>query len=208
MAPTARKRPDCLSEGAALTVLDASVAINLIATRCCADIIRAFDGQFGITEEVVAEIERGRSRGGAECETLDQLLTSGLVQRLPMNEACYEQYERLVSGNAAQTLDDGESSTIAYAANLGGIAAIDERKAIRICSERYPALRMVSTVGLLSHPSVIDRLGRERLVGAVDNALSLARMRVLESGIGWVIDLIGQDRAALYPSLPRSARRR
>jgi predicted nucleic acid-binding protein len=59
-----------------------------------------------------------------------------------------------VVGPAQTTLDDGEAATIAHAVALNGVALIDERKANRICTERFPELRIASTVDILVHPSV------------------------------------------------------
>jgi hypothetical protein len=88
----------------------------------------------------------------------------------------------------------------------GATAIIDERKANRICGERFPEVRVGCTVDLLAHPDIMSALGRETLCQAVINALRLARMSVLPHHVAWVVDLIGEGQAALCTSLPRLAR--
>jgi hypothetical protein len=99
-----------------------------------------------------------------------------------------------------------EAATIAYAFEHGGMAIIDEKKANRICSERFPALRVGSTVDIFAHSRVVEALGAPGLAQALLNALHLARMRVLPHHVDWVVAVIGQEQAALCSSLPRSAR--
>jgi hypothetical protein len=114
----------------------------------------------------------------------------------------------LVVGPAADTLDDGEASTIAYAVEHGIRPAIDERKALRICRQRFAQLRPLSTTHLFMEQAVTTALGRDALAEAVFNALSRARMRVMPEQVDWVVALIGAGRAAQCPSLPAEVRRR
>ena len=83
---------------------------------------------------------------------------------------------------------------------------VDERKANRICAERFATLRLGCTIDVFSHPKVHENLGQKALADAVFNALYHGRMRILAHHAEWVIGLIGTDRAALCVSLPRSAR--
>ena len=115
-------------------------------------------------------------------------------------------FEELVVGPADTTLDDGEAATIAYALTHTSTALIDERKAMRICAQRFPNLRVASTVDVLNHPEVQRELGTDALADAVFNALVRGRMRVLPHQLEWVVALIGADRAALCHSLSRRAR--
>ena len=123
-----------------------------------------------------------------------------------IDDAAAQHFEQLVVGPAARTLDDGEAATIAYAVSVGGVPVIDERKATRICSELFPALRMACTVDVLAHPEIQKGLGGPGLADAVFNALHFGRMRVLPHHVAWVVDLIGIDRASLCSSLPHSVR--
>lgn len=198
--------PTCLNDPAALVVLDASAAINLCAAGCAAEMLRALPNRALVVDAIPAELEEGRRRGRRDADLLGDLVAARLIEIVALGNPAEAIFESLVVGSAAQTLDDGEAATIAYAAGHGAIAIIDERKAIRICGARFPALRLGCTVDLLSHPEVMRVLGRDRVSQAVLNALQLARMRVLPHHIGWVIELIGEKQAALCASLPRSTR--
>lgn len=88
----------------------------------------------------------------------------------------------------------------------GGFALIDERKANRICAERFPQLRVAATTDIFMQPDVERALAPDRLAQGVVNALCLARMRVLPEHLDWVVTLVGVEQAALCPSLPKTAR--
>ena len=114
-------------------------------------------------------------------------------------------FESLVSGSAAETLDDGEAATIACAIERSAVALIDDRKAIRTCTERFPNLTVGCTVDVLAQRHVQAALGT-RLGDAVFSALDLGRMRAPERYAQSVVDLIGKDRAVSCRSLPRRFR--
>ena len=114
-------------------------------------------------------------------------------------------FSSLVSGSAAETLDDGEAATIACAIERAAVALVDERKAIRFCAERFPNLAVGCTVDVLAQHHVQAALG-PGLVDAVFNALDRGRMRVPEKYGRWVVDLIGKERAAGCRSLPKRFR--
>jgi hypothetical protein len=111
-----------------------------------------------------------------------------------------------VSFAKLQMVGDLGLSEYAYATESGAIPVIDERKAKRICRERYPQVLLGCTVDLFTHPAVEASLGQSGLRDAVFAALQHARMRVLPQHIEWVVRLIGEDRARDCPSLPRAAR--
>lgn len=116
-------------------------------------------------------------------------------------------YRSLVEGGFKETLDDGEAATIACAVGRGAVALIDERKARTICANRFPTLRLASTVNVLSHGSVTRALGESAQHDAIFRALLDARMQVLpRDRFREVVERIGADRAARCPSLPRWAR--
>lgn len=201
--------PTFLTDPAAPAVIDTSAAINLVATGYAAEILKALPNRILAVEAVPAELEEGRRRGRKDADLLDDLVTlvtARLIEIVALDDAAIRTFEQLVVGPAAMTLDDGEAATIAYGLEHGGIAVIDERKATRICAERYPALKIGCTVDLFTHPNVAGALGRERLSQAVVNALRHARMRVQLHHARWVVELIGAEQAALCLSLPRIAR--
>jgi len=116
------------------------------------------------------------------------------------------QFAGLVSGLAADTLDDGEAATIAYALEHSASALIDERKAIKICAERFGALSTGCSVDLLAHSEIETALGPTGLAEGVFNALYYGRMRVPAEHVSWVVNLLGHDRIKKCVSLPRSIR--
>jgi|SRR5665213_116435 len=195
-----------LTDPAALLVADASAVINLNATGCAAEILKALPNPVAVTDVVPGELETGRSRGRPNADMLQELVAAGLISIVPLNDAAALHFEQLVIGPAAMTLDDGEAATIAYAVANGGIPIIDERKAKRICAERFPSICLASSTDLFAHDNVVGQIGHARLKQAVINALQLARMRVLPHHIKWVLELIGPEQAALCASLPSSAR--
>jgi predicted nucleic acid-binding protein len=199
--------PTCLNDSSALIVLDASVAINLTASGYAADILRALPNPKVVVDVVTAELAEGRRRGRQHADLLDKLVADGVIDSVIVPPSAEAIYESLVIGSAVETLDDGEAATIAYAVEVDAIALIDERKAIRICGQKFPKLRLGCTIDLLCHPAVEAAIARSTLGQAVVNALQNARMRVLPHHVDWVIGLIGQDEAARCTSLPRIVRR-
>ncbi len=195
-----------LTDFPAPLVADTSAVINLIATGCAPAIIRALPTPLVVVDTVPAELEAGRRRGRRDSDRLNELVAGGFVQIVSLGEVASGYFEELVIGPAASTLDDGEAATIAYAVEHAGAVLIDERKATRICSERFPELRVGCTVDILTHPQVERNLGNEALAEAIFRALQDGRMRVLPHHLERVVGLIGEERAALCPSLPRSVR--
>ncbi len=187
-------------------VADTSAAINLIATGCAPDIIRALPVKVVAVDAVTGELELGRSRGRREADRFNELVIAGLVQVVQLGDTGAEYFESLVIGTAAETLDDGEAATIAYALEQQGTALLDEKKATRLCTTRFPTLSLGCTTDILLHPDVLGQLGEELMGNALFNALHIARMRVLLEHLDDVVRLIGKERAAICPSLPRAKR--
>jgi predicted nucleic acid-binding protein len=187
-------------------VADTSVVINLIATGFASSIIGALPQPFVVVDVVPSELAIGRGRGRMDFEQFDELVNGGIVKVFNLGHIGMQHFEGLVIGAAAETLDDGEAATIACAIEQSGVAYIDERKAWRICSERYPALRVGCTVDLLTHADVRAQLSDETVADAIFNALQRGRMSVLPTHFSAVVSLIGAERAALCESLPRSIR--
>jgi len=168
-----------LTDPSAQLVADASTIINLIATRCARDIFSALPNRVNIVDVVLGELETGRQRGREACDRLKELVAARVINVVTLDDTAAPHFEELVIGPAARTLDDGEAATIAYALAQAGTALIDERKATRICAERFPQLRVASTVDVLNHPEIQRELGAQVLADAVFNALDGGRMRVL-----------------------------
>jgi predicted nucleic acid-binding protein len=193
--------PSCLAESSAAIVLDASIAINLNATGCAAQILRALPNKAAITDIALAELKEDRRTGRRDAQLVAELVKAQLMVIVPLSEAQENHLEALVIGRGIDTLDDGEAATIAYAVESGAVALIDEKKATRICKERHPLVRLGCSIDLFSHPAVEAALGTTHLADAVFAALQNARMRVPPHHCDWVIKLIGEERAGKCPSL-------
>jgi predicted nucleic acid-binding protein len=187
-------------------VADASTIINLIATGSAADILSALPNRVVVVDHVPAELETGRPRGRVACDGLKALVAGGMIGIVGLPDSAAAHYENLVIGAAAETLDDGEAATIAYALAVAVTPLIDERKATRLCAERFPHLRVGCTVDVLIHPNVQQRLGPEVLRESVFRALQDAQMGALPQHLDWIVEVIGRERAALCPSLPQRVR--
>jgi predicted nucleic acid-binding protein len=198
--------PSCLFDRSAPLVLDASVAINLNATGKCASILDAVPNPIVILDVVSGELEAGRIKGRTDAEMLETLIKLGRLQTASLSSECEGNFLALVCGRGSATLDDGEAATIAWAVAHGGIPIIDEKKGLAICQERFPSVQTGTTVDILSHTDVVAAFEREALADAVFNALTLARMRVHDRHIPWVIEQIGSSRASLCHSLPLNVR--
>lgn len=196
----------CLNDTSGLLIADASVAINLNATDRPADILRALPHKVALVDIVQSELELGRERGRRDAEITQALIEKKYLRLVRLGETGLRHFEKLVVGSATDTLDDGEAATVAYALEVTATAVIDERKALRICSSRYPGLLTASSLDLIGHAEVLKALGEAGLAEAIFRALRDARMRVAETHLEWVVELIGQEKASQCPSLPRKAR--
>ncbi len=198
----------CLRDPTVPVIADTSVVINLNATGCAETILEALPNRFFVVSQVLDELEIDRQTGRNDAGATAASVASGRVTAGQLGGAGRRYFLDLVSGSAARTLDDGEAATIASALEREphGIPLIDERKANRVCAERFAGLVTGSTVDVLAHDSVRAALGQDRLAEATFNALSVGRMRVLPHHVGWVVNLIGPQRAARCTSLPRAVR--
>lgn len=194
------------TDPAAPLVADASTIINLVATGSAPAIVNALPHRVAVVDVVPAELETGRARGRTTIEGLKSLLADRMLDMVTLPEQAAVHFAGLVVGAAAETLDDGEAATIAYALSCNAVALIDERKATRMCAERFPHLVLASTVDVFCHPEVQRQLGADALGRAIFNALREGRMSVLPRQVEWVVGVIGLERAALCASLPRRVR--
>lgn len=194
----------CLDKLAAPIITDTSVVINLNATGYAEAILNAVPNVVYAVEEVSLEIEDGRRKQHPTADAFDSLVSRGSVRIVRLGAEGRSHFVRLVAGPATETLDDGEAATIASAIEHDGIALLDERKALRICAERFSYLSTGHTVDLLTHRNVRATLGHDKLRDAVFKALYHGRMRVPQRHVESVIDLIGLDRAAMCSTLSSS----
>lgn len=187
-------------------VADASAVINLLASRAAREVLESFPVRLKVMDEVSRELATGRQSGWSSAEQLAVLVDEGLVEIVGLAESSHECFESLVVGAAIETLDDGESATIAYACATGADVLIDERKARRICAARFPSLGVLTTFALLTSTHVMALLGEAATSDAVFFALSDGRMRVPAEDHQRVVALIGTERARSCASLPEHVR--
>jgi predicted nucleic acid-binding protein len=184
-----------------MMVADASVWINLAATGGADRILGAITRPLVITDVALGELERGRPKGRRAADEVTALIHMGLMQVVALAPEDEALFLSLVSGPASETLDDGETATLACAARLGAWAVIDERKATSLAARRLPHLEVRSTCDLLLGAEVRGVLGEPGLVDAVFAALTDARMRVPDGSAEAIVGLLG-DRAASCHSIP------
>lgn len=198
--------PTFLTDPSIPLVADTSTVINLVATGCAPAIIRALPNPIVAVDAIPAELDTGRQRGRLHADRLQELVAAGHIRIVSLGDTGWQHFETLVAGHAAETLDDGEAATIAYAAECGAVAIIDEKKGTRLCASRFPGLGVISTVDVLLHPEVRLNLGDEALADAFFAALMNARMAVFTHHCEEVLSLIGPERAIQCPSLPKGLR--
>lgn len=186
-------------------VADASAVINLVASGAVLRIARVLRAPIRVLSAVALELESGRPRWTTS-DDLAELAKAGIIEIVDLDDAASRYFEELVVGTAVETLDDGEAATIAYALTRDLEALIDERKACRICAERYAALAVTTTVEFLLDPTMEAELGPDGVVDALFRALKYGRMRVPPSQVERVVRILGPERTALCNSLPLHAR--
>lgn len=198
---------NCPTDPGSVLVLDASVIINLLATGHANAILQALKIPLVVTDSVVREIEQGATAGRPEFALLTSIIDSQVLRVEQLTGDVLKTFFDLVSGDASNSLGDGEAATLALSVGCGFVAAIDEKKATRIAAERFRALRLVTTVDILALERVNVALGPERIAEATFDALRFARMQVRDYQFSWVFKQIGPTRVNDCPSLRRHARR-
>jgi predicted nucleic acid-binding protein len=183
--------------------LDASVIINLNATLCAPAILGALPNHVVVVEAVQDEVSKQAHTSKKDGGLLQELIGAGLIKPVSLENRDLERFEELIAGHTADTLDDGEAATIAWAVEHNGIVAIDERKANRVAAQRFPSVPLASTVELLFHDDVVTALGLAQISEAVFLALRDARMRVQNEYLNRVIALLRPEQIEMCLSLPR-----
>jgi predicted nucleic acid-binding protein len=186
------------------TVLDASVAINVLGCGEARAILDAFPGRIIVPDVTSREVLRDPLDPNSRADPLVELIDAKLIERLPLAGGALSTFMRLVGAAHPDDLGDGESAAIALAEQLGAAIALDDGKARRIVQHQFPQIRMLSSVSLFATVQVAGTLGR-KLADAVFSALVNSRMRVLPEDEAWVLALLG-ERAALCPSLKKRRR--
>lgn len=185
-------------------VADTSVLINLDASGFARTIIQATSGVLLTTQNAFDEVLEGERKGYSTASELRILREAGVLEVVELD--CTEEsvYRTLIEGPTVHTLGDGEAATIAFAVENDAVALIDEKKAQRICGERFNGTQVITTVDLMLHANVVVELGGQH-GDAVYAALVKAKMHVPRRRVAEVVELLGEDRSAECPSLPANA---
>ena len=197
----------CLDGYTASVVADTSVVINLNASRFSDTILDVLPNRLVVVDQVLTELEAGQGNEHSDFHKLSKLVAQGRVEIVQLGVAEHPYYDSLVSDLTSESLGDGEAATIAFAHGACTVALVDDRKALRIGSERFRDLRLGCSLDLFTQHDVRSELGRECLRDAIYNALEVGRMRVSSGSARWVVDLIGPERASRCRSLARHLRR-
>jgi predicted nucleic acid-binding protein len=200
------RSPTFLTDPKIPLVGDSSTVINLIATGCAPIILKALPNPLVVVDVIPGELDTGRQQGHPHADRLQELAAAGHIEIVALGDTGWRHFEILVVGPAGETLDDGEAATIAYAAERGAVAILDEKKGTRLCGSRFPTVGVITTVDLLLHPQVRLSLGNDPFAEAIFAALQNARMAVFPRHLEEIVRLIGPERAAQCPSLPKSFR--
>lgn len=178
-------------------VADASVLINFLGTGVAEALITTLGRPLVMVEEAMAEIVRHPFPDADLAATLKILRKRDLLRIAPLNGQGRTIFYELIADDLTGGLDDGEAATIALAIEhgSGAVVVLDERKASRIHTERWPGRPCASTVLLLAQPALREALGADGFAEACCCALRYARMQVPREAIGWMVDAIGKERA-------------
>lgn len=186
--------------------LDTSVLINLESSGCAERILSLFPSDVFVATSVENDLIRGLDRGHHHAKLLEQLLSENRVQKYEPRDLSQKLFEELVTGSAAQSLDDGEAATIACAIESGGYVVIDEQKARRICKERFRSLHVLSTTEIILSYECQELLGKDMQIECLHMALKRGRMNVPANLHEQVVELLGAERVSECLSLPLKCR--
>lgn len=198
----------CLDSMESPIVLDTSVVINLFATGVAKEVFQVLPKSPLVTRVAHGELLKGTAQQGYQTsQDLQTLADKGIVEFVDLSPEAEATFFGLVSGSSVESLDDGEAATVAFASETAAWAAIDERKARRICRDSFPGVHVASTVDIFASSAVTNAFPRSALANAVYKALIHARMGVSDRELDWVVGLIGAERVGQCRSLPRRSRR-
>lgn len=190
----------CLTDQESLLVLDTSVIINLYASKGAFDVLDALTNPVVVTDVVINELRGEHNASEEQRAMLEGFLTDGRIKIVSLKEQGLEIFARMISSPCS--LDDGEAATIAYALENDAVPVLDERKGTSKYLDECPAYAVPSSIDLFLHPSVMARLGTDRLGNLLYLSLKDARMRIPLDARDDVIDMIGIERAMDCRSLP------
>jgi predicted nucleic acid-binding protein len=176
------------------------VLINLIASDDITKILTGLASEILVTESVSRELKK-HPKDGSDCSSLlKSLVEQNLLKPVKLSPLALELYLDLTL-----ELGDGEASVIAYTVTQNQCAVvIDERKARRICQERFQLAPMFCTIDLFQEYLFRTRPNQQEFRQLLFNAVKIGRMRILtEEHETWVKEILGADLIQQCHSLKR-----
>ncbi len=159
-------------------VLDTSVIINLGFCRIGNQILQVIDNRFVITNRVAFEIV-GAVKGSIHApskkfkqELVDANILS--VINLSLEEATFSDYLTKMQ----DSIDDGEASTIALAAQRGFVPVIDEKRGRARASIELSNSTVGRSLDVILHPTVRSHFDESEVQEAVYFAMKNGRMHI------------------------------
>ena len=178
----------------------------MLASNTLEPILTCFNGKKLILDQVYWETKR-HPLDGSDCSNyLNELAITNVIEKISItaDKKALELFLEL-----GESLGDGEAAVIAYAAvTLGDLLVVlDEKKARRICQEKFPNLQMLCSVDLFQHYLIQCQPNREKFRQVLYDAMTKGRMRVFEAKHDkWVRQILGKDLISHCRSLKQTVR--
>lgn len=154
-------------------VLDASVAINLLATEQPWKILAALQFCAHVPEQVLDEVGRCPVTRRHYDEAKHPFRISPNVKVVTLSPAEIDHFV-----DVAQYVGDGEAASIALALNRGLPLALDDRRARTIALQRDASARLIWTTELLRDRALAAAFSKDDIEGFFSAAIKHARMYV------------------------------
>jgi predicted nucleic acid-binding protein len=184
-----------------MLVLDTSVILNLLGSGRARLVLESIGNPAFAPVAVLNEIRREPESAAAKDASLAELVSLSLITPIQCTEEEIELALELAGASAPDDLGDGEAYAIACAVNRNAVIGLDDNKARRILSSRWPAIGKHFTIELFELACSRAKLDASEYAELVYSALRNARMRVPREYRSKIITLIGLKRARECPSL-------
>jgi predicted nucleic acid-binding protein len=158
-------------------VLDASVAINLLATGQPWSILTALGFRAHVPEQVLREVVRCPITQRAYSDEKHPFRISPNVEIVQLASAEVEDFVAI-----AQHVGDGEAASIAVALARKLPLALDDRRARSTAKARDGTIGLIWTTELLRHPTLKAAFSADDIDAFFADAIRHARMYVPKDG--------------------------
>jgi predicted nucleic acid-binding protein len=166
-------------------VLDASVAINMLATVRGAEVLGSLGWSCVIEDRAAGEVTRHPRKVQHPKGPLGEFLEARVLEVVHLEATDYDQFVQLVGAPNHDGLDDGEAASLAWATRHGGALAVDEAKARRIANRDFAGLELLSSLGLFKIWAKARSVSAPDLRSALQEARGIGRMRILHDEMTW-----------------------